>query len=87
MVFEEIIPHLNKLASVYLVNNKRRTGYIFADTSADEGNGSREIVYFLTIMRGRHLSSLEIGLDLEKLEKLREEIRVCDIVRIKSITL
>jgi hypothetical protein len=86
MVFEEIIPHLNKLASIYLVNNKRRTGYIFADTSANEGSGSREVVYFLTIMKGRRVSALDV-LGLKNLEKLKEEIPVGDIVRIKSIDL
>jgi hypothetical protein len=85
MLFEEIIPHLNKMASLYLVNNKRRVGYLFADTTGDEEKGSREVVYFLTVMKSRKLMTLLEQHDIERIGKLSEEIQVSDIVRIRSI--
>jgi hypothetical protein len=87
MLFEEIIPHLNKMASVYLVNNRRRTGYLFADTSALVGGVSREVVYFLTVMKSHKVLSLIEENNFEKIEEMREEIPVSDIIRIKSIDL
>jgi hypothetical protein len=84
MLFEEIIPHLNKMASIYLVNNKRKVGYIFADSSA-AAEGDREVVYFLTVMKSRKLVSLMEGPNFEKLEKISEEIPISEIRKIRSV--
>lgn len=81
MLFEEIIPHLNKMASIYLVDNRRRVGYIFADFS----EGDREVVYFLTVMKSRKAISLLEDSDFKKLEEISEEIPVSEIRKIRSV--
>jgi hypothetical protein len=84
MLFEEIIPHLNKLASIVLINNRRRVGFLFLDPQALEVNGGSDVVYFLTVMKSRRLlESAEPN--LEKIKELREEIPLSEIRKIRSI--
>jgi hypothetical protein len=83
MLFEEIIPHLNKLATVYLAGNRRKTGWIYIDSSLK--NVDEEQVYFITVIQGRKLIEVPRAKDLEKLEKLRESIPLSEIVRIRSV--
>jgi hypothetical protein len=83
MLFEEIIPHLNKMASVVLMNNKRKVGFLFLDLQTLEENKYSEVVYFLTVMKSRQLLRAEP--DIEKIKEQREEIPLSQIRKIKSV--
>jgi hypothetical protein len=83
MLFEELIPHLNKIATLYLTNNRRRVGWLFTDSAANE---SQEEIYFINVMKGRRMLEAPRATDLEKLKKVREKIPLNDIVRVRSIS-
>ena len=85
MLFEEVIPHLNKVATLYLVNNRRRTGWLFIHSVKRRQTDSVEEVYFVTVARGRKLLQTPRAKDQEKLEQVKQRIRLCDIIRIRSI--
>ena len=86
MRFEEIIPHLNKIATLYLSDNKRRVGWLFVDASCKEKDEEEpRAVYFVTMFKGRRMLETPRAQDLEKLERVRERIPLSDIVRIRSI--
>jgi hypothetical protein len=82
MVFEEILPHLNKLAALYLTNNRRRVGWLYTDSS-NKVKKDQEI--YLITMKDRQLIERPRAKDLEDLEKVREKIPLNEIVRIRSI--
>ena len=82
MSCEEITQHLNKVATLYLKDNKRKVGWIFVETSPEETNV--ENIYFLSIQKGRKLIyAMETG-DIKALEPFSEVIPVNDIERIRS---
>ena len=81
MRFEEIKPHLNKIATLYLKNNKRKVGWIYIE---DNAYTNIEEVYFVCVQKGRKvMTALEIH-DLKSLRPFREHIRLKDILRIRS---
>ena len=81
MKLEEIIPHLNKVARLYLVNKRRKVGWLFMK-STKEG---ADAVYFINGMKCRRMVEEPEAKDLEKLESMMEKIPLSDIVRISSI--
>ena len=83
MLFEEIIPHLNKVVSLQLTHNRRRVGWIFKDSSSKE---SQEEIYFINVTKGRRMLEAPRAQDLEKLEKVRERIPLREILRVRSAT-
>src|SRR5262245_30229002 len=81
MGFEEVKPHLNKIATLYLKNNKRKVGWIYIE---DNAYSNIEEVYFVCVQKGRKvMTALEIH-DIKSLRPFREHIRVKDILRIRS---
>jgi hypothetical protein len=81
MRFEELRPHLNKISTLYLRNNKRKVGWIYIE---DASFGNIEEVYFVCVQKGRKvMTALEVR-DVGALKPFREHIRVKDIVRIRS---
>lgn len=83
MGYEDITPHLNKIATVYLKDNKRKVGWIFLDNDLSEEDALEEIS-FISVQKGRKLIyALETG-DHKILEPYREVIPVEQIERIRS---
>jgi hypothetical protein len=82
MRLEEILPHVNKLVSLYLTNNRRRVGWLFTDIPQ---NGKQPEVYFLTVINGRKVFESKDEKALQKLKKRRERIQIDEIVRIRSV--
>jgi hypothetical protein len=80
MLFEEVIPHLNKMATVYYKNKRRRTGFIFTDSVKKQ----RSEIYFVTMMRGRKLIETPRAKDMEKLKRVTERIPLSEIERIRT---
>jgi len=83
MRLEEITPHLNKIATLYLTNNKRKVGWVFIDA---EDAASMEIlkdVYFVCVQKGRkYLDAIESNNTKELTQ--HEKIPLKEIVRIRS---
>jgi hypothetical protein len=83
MSLDEITQHLNKVATLYLKDNKRKVGWIFVENEIQEEEGIRE-VSFISIQKGRKLIyALESG-DTKALEPFREIISMDEIERIRS---
>lgn len=83
MSCEEITPHLNKISTLYLKDNRRKVGWIFLDKPLSFED-SPELVYFISVQKGRKLmEALETG-NTKILEENGEIIPVNLIERIRS---
>jgi hypothetical protein len=80
MLLEEILPHVNKLVSLYMTKNRRRVGWLITDSSGEEGE-----IYFLTAVGGTKVFDGNDIKDLERLKKRGERIAIDEIVKIRSI--
>ena len=81
MRFEELRPHLNRISTLYLKNNKRKVGWIYIE---DAAMSNIEEVYFVCVQKGRKvMTALEVR-DVSSLKPFREHIRLKDILRIRS---
>jgi hypothetical protein len=82
MHIDDILPHLNKIATLYLKNHKRKVGWIFLDQPANEI--SPDEVFFISVQKGKkHQGSLE-KMDHGKLQEHCEVIPIVMIERIRS---
>ena len=81
---DEITPHLNKIATLYLKNNKRKVGWIFIDKELKAAQQPLEEVYFISVQKGKkYLKALEKE-DHAALEPHCEKILIDMIERIRS---
>jgi hypothetical protein len=83
MLLEEILPHMNKLVSLYLTNNRRRVGWLYVDSA--DASDEHTAVYFLTVINGRKIFEDSTYKNLDKAKKRRERISIDEIVRIRSV--
>ena len=83
MGFDEITPHLNKISTVYLKNNKRKVGWIYVDT-LQRGNAALKEIYFISVQKGKRLMTALENNELKILEPFCEVIPVSAIERIRS---
>jgi hypothetical protein len=84
MGLDDITPHLNKIATLYLKNNKRKVGWLFVERENRLQERVNEIIYFISVQKGKKfLLELERQ-DHKALEPYREEIPVELIERIRS---
>ena len=84
MKFEEITPHLNKIATLYLRNNKRKVGWLFVDNKEHSPSDMVGEVFFVNVQKGRRLVQFMHTDDQSALEPVREKIPVREIIRIRS---
>jgi len=84
MKFEEITPHLNKIATLYLRNNKRKVGWLFLDNSGHAPDDPAGEVFFVNVQKGRRLIQFMHSEDQSALKPVRETIPVHEILRIRS---
>ena len=84
MKFEEITPHLNKIATLYLRNNKRKVGWLFIDSKDNSPSDKVGEVFFVNVQKGRRLIQYMHSDDQSALEPVRETIPVREILRIRS---
>ncbi|HRH67261.1 MAG TPA: hypothetical protein PLU53_13240 [Bacteroidia bacterium] len=82
MGFDEIRPHLNKIATLYLTNNKRKVGWIFTDNKG--GSHPMQEIYFISVQKGKRLINALENHDHKVLEPFREAIPLTMIERIRS---
>ncbi len=86
MKFEELVPHLNKIATLYLKNNKRKVGWLFIDTDDNEPEKHLLEVYFVSLQKGRKLTDELEKNDIKALAQSQhhEKIQLNEIVRVRS---
>jgi hypothetical protein len=84
MGLDEITPHLNKIATLYLKNNKRKVGWLFIEKENRPSERLHEIIYFISVQKGKKLITELERQDHKALEPFREEIPVDSIERIRS---
>jgi hypothetical protein len=83
MGLDEITPHLNKIATLYLTNRKRKVGWIFIETLPIGGTTLQEI-YFVSVQKGKQFIAALERRELQILEPYREAIPLSMIERIRS---
>jgi len=84
MGFEEITPHLNKIATLYLKNNKRKVGWIFIDVESRQNQKPLEDGFFISVQKGKkHQKAIEKH-DHVELFAHCEKIHIDEIERIRS---
>jgi iron-sulfur cluster repair protein YtfE (RIC family) len=82
MRYEEVTPHLNKISTLYLRNNKRKTGWLFAD--AQNHIIGNEKILFVNVRKGRKMKQAHQPIEKINTELEPEQILVDDLVRIRS---
>ena len=75
MKFEEITPHLNKIATLYLRNNKRKVGWLFVDLDKVASQPLQE-VYFVCVQKGRKLTEAIENNDVKALSESNHHERI-----------
>jgi hypothetical protein len=83
MGFDEITPHLNKIATLYLKNNKRKVGWIFIDQELNTTMPLEE-VFFISVQKGKKYQKALEKLDHQVLQPHCEKIAIDMIERIRS---
>jgi hypothetical protein len=85
MKFEEIEPHLNKISTLYLKNNKRKVGWLFVDVEISSSEPLEE-VYFVCMQKGRKITEALENNDLKRITEVQrhEKILLREIVRVRS---
>lgn len=84
MQSEEIEPHLNKIATLYLKNNKRKVGWIYTDELIEARKKALDEIYFISIQKGKKLLEALESQDKKALEPHSEVISLELIERIRS---
>jgi hypothetical protein len=85
MDFEDIIPHLNKFATLYLKGNKKKVGWLFLEGNNGYGHSnSIKEIYFVNVQKGKRLVHALDTDDLQELKTVSESISLHEIVRIRS---
>ena len=84
MGFDEITPHLNKIATLYLKNHKRKVGWIFIDQAQRQNQQPLEEVYFISMQKGKKYQRSIEKMDHEELAPHSEKISIEMIERIRS---
>jgi hypothetical protein len=86
MKFEELAPHLNKIATLYLKNKKRKVGWLFVDTDDKIPEQPLIEVYFVSLQKGRKLTNVLEKNDVKALAQSQhhEKILLNEIVRVRS---
>jgi len=84
MRFEELVPHLNKIATLYLRNNKRKVGWLFVDNLDTASTQPLQDVYFVCVQKGRKLTEAIETNDTQALSPHHEKIPLNEIVRVRS---
>ena len=84
MGLDDITPHLNKIATLYLKNNKRKVGWLFIENEMKPAEKPDQIIYFISVQKGKKLLTELEKRDHKALEPYREEIPVALIERIRS---
>ena len=84
MTFEDILPHLNKISTLYLKNNKRKVGWLFTDP--DERKALKQVteIYFVCVQKGKKLTDAIEKNDIKRLQEDHERIPMKEIIRIRS---
>ena len=88
MKLNDLTPHLNKIATLYLKNNKRKVGWVFIDspqpiTHEDPKHEDPKDVYFVCVQKGRKFLDAIESNNTKELTN-HEKIPLKEIVRIRS---
>jgi hypothetical protein len=84
MGIDEITPHLNKIATLYLKNHKRKVGWIFIDQQTRISQQRMDEVYFISVQKGKKYQGSLERLDHNELTSHCELIPIGQIERIRS---
>jgi hypothetical protein len=84
MGLDEIAPHLYKIATLYLKNNKRKVGWIFFDQHARQNQIPLKEIFFISVQKGKKYQKSIDRRDASELEAFSEKIPVELIDRIRS---
>ncbi len=83
MQSEDITPHLNKIATLYLKNNKRKVGWIYL-TEVEESSVIMEQIQFISVQKGKKMIQELESQNIKALEPFSESIPLDLIERVRS---
>ncbi len=84
MGLDDITPHLNKIATLYLKNNKRKVGWLFVEKVNKPSESYMHSICFISVQKGKKLLHELATNNHEALEPHSEVILVELIERIRS---
>jgi hypothetical protein len=84
MGLDDIAPHLYKIATLYLKNNKRKVGWIFIDQNAKMNQVPLKEIFFISVQKGKKYQHSIDRKDSSELEAFSERIPLEMIERIRS---
>ena len=84
MGLDEITPHLNKIATLYLKNHKRKVGWIFIDQISRQNQKPLEEVFFISMQKGKKFQRSIEKMEHKELTPFCETIPIDSIERIRS---
>ena len=84
MGLDDIAPHLYKIATLYLKNNKRKVGWIFIDQQARMNQFPLKEIFFISVQKGKKYQKSLDRKDAAELEAFSERIPLEMIERIRS---
>ena len=86
MGLDDIAPHLNKISTLYLKNNKRKVGWLMMGNSENNDNESVSgtLLYFISVQIGKKMITEIANKDLNALGPFSEAIPIEMIERIRS---
>ncbi len=84
MGIDDITPHLNKIATLYLKNHKRKVGWIFIDQLSKMNQKLMNEVYFISVQKGKKFQGSLEKQDHTELTEHCELIPIGQIERIRS---
>jgi hypothetical protein len=84
MGLDEIAPHLYKIATLYLKNNKRKVGWIFIDQTLRMNQIPLTEIFFISVQKGKRYQKSIDRRDHTELQAYSERISIELIDRIRS---
>jgi len=84
MTYQEITPHLNKIAKLNLKNNKRKVGWLYADIYHQISEQPLKEIHCVKVHYGRRLIHMRESIDPKEIRKHCETIAIEDILCIRS---
>ena len=84
MIYEEIIPYLNKIVRVNLKNRKRKIGWLIMDHYHQFSDTPLKEVHCVNVRLGERNLQSNKTLDLKKLKSQAETFQIEDISKIRS---
>ena len=84
MLYEEVMPYLNKIVQVNLKNKKRKIGWLVVDHYHEISEEPLKEVHCVKVRIGANNIHLNKNIDILQLKKKAKTLQIVDIIAIRS---